>query len=81
MGRAPELVEDTARHKQAAYYVIARDTVADVMAEDRSSLMYSDVYPNEIGRGIVFQHNGARDELHPHGALRRSGPQRSECLA
>lgn len=35
-----------ARHKATAHYALWRDTVADMMAEPRSSSKYSAVFPN-----------------------------------
>lgn len=36
-------------HKETAHYKNWRDTVADMMAEPRSSLRFSDVYPEAAG--------------------------------
>ncbi len=41
--------DDPARHKETAHYQKWRDTVADMMAEPRSSMKYTNVYPNERG--------------------------------
>jgi len=41
--------EDPARHKETAHYQKWRDTVADMMAEPRSSIKYANVFPNEQG--------------------------------
>lgn len=38
-----------ARHKETAHYAIWRDTVAGMMAEPRSSVKYSNVFPPEAG--------------------------------
>jgi quinol monooxygenase YgiN len=38
--------QDPARHKETAHYAAWRDTVADMMAEPRSSVKYSHVYPD-----------------------------------
>jgi autoinducer 2-degrading protein len=35
-----------AAHKQTRHYAVWRDTVADMMAEDRFSLKYTNVYPD-----------------------------------
>jgi quinol monooxygenase YgiN len=43
--------EDPARHKETAHYQKWRDTVAEMMAEPRSSIKYENVYPNEQGWG------------------------------
>lgn len=41
--------EDPARHKETAHYATWRDTVADMMAEPRSSIKYGNVFPDETG--------------------------------
>jgi autoinducer 2-degrading protein len=41
--------EDPARHKETAHYATWRDTVAEMMAEPRSSTVYSNLYPDESG--------------------------------
>lgn len=41
--------EDPVRHKETAHYQKWRDTVADMMAEPRSSIKYANVFPNEQG--------------------------------
>jgi autoinducer 2-degrading protein len=41
--------EDPARHKETAHYRNWRDTVAEMMAEPRSSVKYSNVFPDENG--------------------------------
>lgn len=41
--------EDPARHKETSHYQIWRDTVADLMAEPRSSVKYDNVFPDESG--------------------------------
>jgi (4S)-4-hydroxy-5-phosphonooxypentane-2,3-dione isomerase len=38
-----------AAHKATAHYATWRDTVADMMAEPRSSTNYANVYPDEAG--------------------------------
>ena len=38
--------QDPARHKETAHYATWRDAVADMMAEPRSSVKYSHVYPD-----------------------------------
>jgi quinol monooxygenase YgiN len=42
---------DPARHKETAHYQTWRDTVADMMAEPRSSSRYDSVFPDEQGWG------------------------------
>jgi (4S)-4-hydroxy-5-phosphonooxypentane-2,3-dione isomerase len=37
--------QDPARHKETAHYAAWRDTVANMMAEPRSSVKYSPVFP------------------------------------
>ena len=41
--------DDPARHKETAHYQKWRDTVADMMAEPRSSIKYSNLFPDEQG--------------------------------
>ncbi|MHC4157698.1 MAG: putative quinol monooxygenase [Planctomycetota bacterium] len=41
--------DDPARHKETAHYQKWRDTVADMMAESRSSIKYTNVFPEEQG--------------------------------
>jgi quinol monooxygenase YgiN len=43
--------DDPARHKETAHYKKWRDTVAGMMAEPRSSIKFSNVFPNEEGWG------------------------------
>ena len=43
--------EDPAKHKETAHYQKWRDTVADMMAEPRSSIKYANVFPGEQGWG------------------------------
>jgi len=40
---------DPARHKETAHYEKWRDTVADMMAEPRTSIKYTNVFPDEQG--------------------------------
>jgi quinol monooxygenase YgiN len=42
---------DPARHKETAHYAKWRDTVAEMMAEPRSSLKYDNVFPGDEGWG------------------------------
>jgi autoinducer 2-degrading protein len=42
---------DTAKHKQTVHYQTWRDTVADMMAEPRSSIRYVNVFPDDRGWG------------------------------
>jgi len=41
--------EDPGRHKETAHYQTWRDTVADMMAEPRTSVKYTNVFPDEQG--------------------------------
>jgi quinol monooxygenase YgiN len=41
--------DDPGRHKETAHYQKWRDTVANMMAEPRSSIKYSNVFPDEQG--------------------------------
>ncbi|MBN2394739.1 MAG: antibiotic biosynthesis monooxygenase [Anaerolineae bacterium] len=41
--------DDPARHKETAHYQKWRDTVAEMMAEPRSSIKYANVFPDDEG--------------------------------
>jgi len=41
--------DDPARHKETAHYKTWRETVADMMAEPRSSIKYGNVFPDKDG--------------------------------
>ena len=41
--------DDPARHKETVHYQKWRDTVADMMAEPRTSVKYANVFPDEQG--------------------------------
>ncbi len=41
--------EDPGKHKETAHYQKWRDTVADMMAEPRTSVKYTNVFPDEEG--------------------------------
>ncbi len=43
--------DDPARHKETAHYQKWRDTVEAMLAEPRTSLKYSSVFPDEAGWG------------------------------
>ena len=43
--------DDPARHKETAHYQTWRDTVAEMMAEPRSSNRYDNVFPDDRGWG------------------------------
>jgi autoinducer 2-degrading protein len=39
--------DDPARHKETEHYQKWRDTVADMMAEPRTSIKYTNIFPDE----------------------------------
>jgi autoinducer 2-degrading protein len=41
--------EDPGRHKETAHYQKWRDTVADMIAEPRTSIKYNNVFPDDQG--------------------------------
>ncbi len=41
--------EDPGRHKETAHYQKWRDAVAEMMAEPRTSVKYTNVFPDEAG--------------------------------
>jgi len=41
--------EDPGKHKETSHYQKWRDTVADMMAEPRTSVKYTNVFPDEEG--------------------------------
>jgi autoinducer 2-degrading protein len=41
--------QDPGRHKETTHYKKWRDTVADMMAEPRTSIKYTNVFPDETG--------------------------------
>jgi quinol monooxygenase YgiN len=41
--------DDPARHKETTHYQKWRDTVADMMAEPRSAIKYTNIFPDEQG--------------------------------
>ena len=43
--------DDPAKHKASAHYARWRDAVAELMAEPRTSIKYSNVYPDDAGWG------------------------------
>ena len=43
--------DDPAKHKATAHYARWRDAVADLMAEPRMSIKYSNVFPDDAGWG------------------------------
>ncbi len=43
--------DDPGRHKETAHYQKWRDTVTDMMAEPRTSIKYTNIFPDEQGWG------------------------------
>ena len=43
--------DDPARHKETAHYQKWRDNVANMMAEPRTSVKYTNIFPDEQGWG------------------------------
>ena len=43
--------DDPAKHKETAHYQTWRDSVAEMMAEPRSSVKYANVFPDDEGWG------------------------------
>jgi len=41
--------EAPAAHKETAHYTTWRDTVAEMMAEPRTSVKYANVFPDDAG--------------------------------
>ncbi|MHC4417537.1 MAG: putative quinol monooxygenase [Planctomycetota bacterium] len=41
--------DDPAKHKETAHYQKWRDTVVDMMAEPRTSIKYTNLFPDEKG--------------------------------
>jgi autoinducer 2-degrading protein len=41
--------QDAALHKETAHYARWRDTVAEMMAEPRQSVRYTNIYPEDAG--------------------------------
>jgi autoinducer 2-degrading protein len=41
--------EEPARHKETDHYILWRDTVADMMAEPRVGVKYSNLFPDDRG--------------------------------
>ena len=41
--------QDPARHKETAHYQKWRDAVAEMMAEPRTNIKYTNVFPNDQG--------------------------------
>ena len=45
--------DDPARHKETRHYQVWRDTVAEMMAEPRTSVKYTNIYPDDQGWGVA----------------------------
>jgi quinol monooxygenase YgiN len=43
--------DDPGRHKETVHYQKWRDTVADMMAEPRAAVKYTNIFPDEQGWG------------------------------
>jgi quinol monooxygenase YgiN len=43
--------DEPAKHKEIAHYAKWRDTVAEMMAEPRSSVKYDNIFPDDAGWG------------------------------
>ena len=43
--------DDPAKHKETAHYAAWRDAVADMMAQPRTSVKYTNVFPDDDGWG------------------------------
>jgi autoinducer 2-degrading protein len=46
---------DPAKHKETSHYQKWRDTVADMMAEPRTSIKYSNIFPDDNGWDFVVR--------------------------
>jgi len=47
--------DDPAKHKETTHYATWRDTVAPMMAEPRSSVKYTNIFPDEKGWGLSYE--------------------------
>ena len=47
--------DDPAKHKETSHYATWRDTVAPMMAEPRSSVKYTNIFPDEKGWGLSYE--------------------------
>jgi len=47
--------DDPAKHKETAHYAAWRDTVAPMMAEPRTSIKYTNIFPDEKGWGLSYE--------------------------
>ena len=47
--------DDPAKHKETAHYAAWRDTVAPMMAEPRTNIKYTNLFPDEKGWGLSYE--------------------------
>ncbi len=47
--------DDPAKHKETAHYAAWRDAVAPMMAEPRTSVKYTNIFPDEKGWGLSYE--------------------------
>jgi (4S)-4-hydroxy-5-phosphonooxypentane-2,3-dione isomerase len=47
--------DDPAKHKETAHYAKWRDTVAPMMAEPRTSIKYTNIFPDEKGWALSYE--------------------------
>jgi len=47
--------DDPAKHKETAHYATWRDTVAPMMAEPRTNIKYTNIFPDEKGWGLSYE--------------------------
>jgi len=45
--------DDAAKHKETTHYQKWRDTVADMMAQPRTSIKYNNIFPDEKGWSAI----------------------------
>jgi autoinducer 2-degrading protein len=58
--------EDAGRHKDTAHYLTWRDTVAPMMAEPRSSIKYTNLFPDDQGwRPVPYTIQEVAPKGHP----------------
>ena len=74
--------EATAAHKDTAHYQVWRDSVAGMMAEPRTSVKYSDVFPGRGGLvAMRFEFATATRIVFGPGTLREVAPAAREMGA
>jgi len=58
--------EDAGRHKETAHYLAWKDTVAPMMAEPRSSIKYTNLFPDDQGwRPVPYAIQGVDPRRRP----------------